>query len=204
MPGYERAQRFARETPSAVRGGTLAATWIDGKAFEYSRDGKRFHYDVASRVAWEVPLVESRGGRGRGRGGETPERGRQFESAPSPNGTLKAFYRDRNLWLSAADGSGERAITTDGSVSSRVKYGTASWVYGEELSQTSAMWWSPDSTKIAYYRFDEAPVPDYYVALNQTRPYSTVDTEAYPKAGVRQSDRRPLRLRRRLETVDPD
>ncbi len=184
MPGYERAQRFARESPAAVRGGILAATWIDGKAFEYSRDGKRFHYDVASRVAWEVPLVESRGGRGQGRGGETPERGRQFESAPSPDGTLKAFYRNRNLWLSAADGSGERAITTDGSVSSRVKYGTASWVYGEELSQTSAMWWSPDSTKIAYYRFDETPVPDYYVALNQTRQYSTVDTEAYPKAGA--------------------
>src|SRR5436190_1526098 len=91
---------------------------------------------------------------------ETPDRGRQFQSTLAPNGALKAFYRDRNLWLSAADGSHETAITTDGSVSSRVKYGTASWVYGEELSQQTAMWWSPDSTRIAYYRFDETRVPD--------------------------------------------
>ena len=184
MPGHERAQRFARESPTAVRGGNLAVTWIDGKAFEYTREGKRFRFDVASRVAWEVPSIEvsrSRGGRGQG---EEPERGRQFESAESPDGKFRAFYRNRNLWLSAANGSGQIALTTDGSVSSRVKYGTASWVYGEELSQKTAMWWSPDSTKIAYYRFDETPVPDYYVTLNQTRLQSTVDTEAYPKAGV--------------------
>jgi len=185
-PGYERAQRLARESPTAVRGGNLAITWIDDKAFEYTRDGKRFHFDVASRVAWEVPLIETTGGRsGRARsGGETPDRGRQFDSATSPDGTLKTFYRNRNVWLSAADGSGEHAITTDGSVATRVKYGTASWVYGEELSQTTAMWWSPDGTKIAYYRFDETTVPDYYVALNQTRLQATVDVEAYPKAGV--------------------
>ena len=184
MSGYERAQRLAREAPTAVRGGNLAVTWVDGgAAFEYMRDGKRFHFDTRSRVAWEVPVVVTGGRTDRGRG-ETPERGRQFESATSPDGTRKAFYRNRNIWLSSADGSGETAITTDGSASSRVKYGTASWVYGEELSQRTAMWWSPDSKKIAYYRFDETPVPDYYVTLNQTRLQATVDTEAYPKAGV--------------------
>jgi dipeptidyl-peptidase-4 len=45
------------------------------------------------------------------------------------------------------------------------------------------MWWSPDSTKIGYYRFDERQVPDYYLQLDQTKLYSKVDTEAYPKAG---------------------
>ena len=178
--GYERVQRYSRESPTAVRGGNLAATWVGSDAFEYTRDGKRFHFDVASRMAWEVPVIEATR---RGRG-EMPDRGRQIAASSSPNGGLKAFYRDRNLWLSAADGSHELAITTDGSASSRVKYGTASWVYGEELSQTTAMWWSPDSSKIAYYRFDESHVPDYYVTLNQTRLQSTVDTEAYPKAGV--------------------
>src|SRR5437867_3711673 len=116
--------------------------------------------------------------------GEAPERGRQFESAASPDGTVKAFYRDRNVWLSGADGTGDRAVTTDGSAASRVKYGSASWVYGEELSQKTAMWWSPDSQRIAYYRFDESQVPDYFLALNQTRLQSTTDVEAYPKAGV--------------------
>ena len=184
MSGYERAQRLARESATAVRGGSLAVTWLDSKAFEYMRDGKRFHFDVASRAAWEVPVIETRGGRG-GRGqGEAPERGRQFESATSPDGSLKAFYRDRNVWLSRTDGTDDIAVTSDGSAASRVKYGTASWVYGEELSQRTAMWWSPDSRKLAYYRFDETPVPDYYLAINQTKLQATLDTEAYPKAGV--------------------
>jgi dipeptidyl-peptidase-4 len=111
MPGYERAQRMLRESATAVRGGTIAATWIDGKAFEYTRDGKRLHFDVASRVAWEVPNVET-SGRGNRGGDESPERGRQFESTASPDGRFKAFYRNRNVWLSNPDGSNEIAVTT--------------------------------------------------------------------------------------------
>jgi dipeptidyl-peptidase-4 len=75
-------------------------------------------------------------------------------------------------------------ITTDGSEAQRIKDGTASWGYGEELRQTTAMWWSPDSRRIAYYRFDESPVQDYYLALDQTRVQAALDREAYPKAGA--------------------
>ena len=146
-----------------------------------------------------------RGGAGRtrsGRGGRgaqpgAPERGRQFDVADSPDGKLKAFYRDRNLWVSDAAGGGEVAITTDGSEKDRIKYGTASWVYGEELGQRTAMWWSPDGTKLAYYRFDEKQVPDYYLQLDQTQIQSKDDVEAYPKAGAPNPDRRSVRLRRR-------
>jgi len=113
-----------------------------------------------------------------------PERGRQYASATSPDGKLKAFHRNRNLWLSDATGGNEMAVTTDGSEKTRTKYATASWVYGEELDQTTAMWWSPNSKKIAFYRFDESSVPDYYLQLDQTKLQSKMDIEAYPKAGV--------------------
>ena len=86
--------------------------------------------------------------------------------------------------MSDADGANESAITTDGNDKDRIKYGTASWVYGEELSQTSAIWWSPDSRKVAYYRFDEKQVVDYNLQLDQTKIQSTNDVEAYPKAGA--------------------
>jgi len=34
-------------------------------------------------------------------------------------------------------------VTKDGDEKARIKYGTGSWVYGEELSQTArAIWWS--------------------------------------------------------------
>jgi dipeptidyl-peptidase 4 len=192
MPGYDRVQRIVRQAGSSVRGGSLAVTWVDAGSFEYTRDGKRFRFDIATREATETDESGGSGGSGRsgrsgrfsGSGGAEPERGRQFESALSPDGTLNAFYRDRNVWLSDAGGANERAVTTDGSVSARIKYGIASWVYGEELSQQTAMWWSPDNRKLAYYRFDESKVPDYYMAMDQTNLQSTLDVEAYPKAGA--------------------
>src|ERR1051326_8497573 len=91
-----------------------------------------------------------------------------FPSAVSPDGKLKAIYRDHNLWLSDTNGGNEKAITTDGNEKSRIKFGNASWTYGEELDQTTAMWWSSNSQKLAFYKFDESHVPDYYVLLNQT------------------------------------
>lgn len=127
-------------------------------------------------------------GRGRtadkGRPPTAPARGRQEGSATSPDGKWKAIYRDRNLWITDAKGENAVAVTSDGSEKNRIKYGTASWVYGEELNQRSAMWWSPDSKKLAYYRFDESQVPDYFLALNQTSFQSKVDAEPYPKAGA--------------------
>jgi dipeptidyl-peptidase-4 len=46
------------------------------------------------------------------------------------------------------------------------------------------MWWSPDSRRLAFYRFDESQVADYYLQLDQTRLQSRMDIEAYPKAGA--------------------
>jgi dipeptidyl-peptidase 4 len=186
-PGYDQYQKMSKEMQGAVKPGSLQVTWKDGgKAFEFAKDGKTWRYDIASKKTSEVvgapaPLDQA-GQRGRG-GIGGPARGRQFTEALSPDKKIKAFYRDRNLWLSDPDGKNEVAITTEGNEKARIKFATASWVYGEELSQTSAMWWSPDSAKIAFYRFDESKVPDYFLQMNQTKQYATADIEAYPKAG---------------------
>ncbi len=187
MPGYDQYQKMNSQIPGSVKSGALGVVWKDGgSAFEYRKDGKAYRYDIATRKAVEIETTTATsdpqnrfGGR---RGG--PERGRQFDSSMSPDGKLKAFYRDRNLWLSDANGGNETAITTEGNEKTRIKYGSASWVYGEELRQNTAMWWSPSGKKIAFYRFDESPVPDYYLQLDQTKLQSKMDIEAYPKAGV--------------------
>jgi dipeptidyl-peptidase-4 len=184
MPGYEQYQKMSRELAGAVRPGSLNATWVSNAAFEFTRDGKRHRYDIPTKATTVVGDAPPAPAGGRGRGGPAVQRGRQVASADSPDGKHKAFYRARNLWLSDASGGNEVAITTDGPDKDRIKYGTASWVYGEELSQTTAMWWSPDGTRLAYYRFDENEVPDYYLQLDQTEIQSRVDTEAYPKAGA--------------------
>ena len=188
MPGYEQFVKMSKEIQGAVKTGALSVTWKDGgKAFEYAKDGKTYRYDVATKQTTETGVVAApaagaggRGGRGQGGG---PARGRQVASVESPDKALKAFYKERNLFVSETAGANEVPLTADGSEKDRIKYGTASWVYGEELSQTTAMWWSPDSKKLAYYRFDEKKVPDYVLQMDQTKLYSAVDTEAYPKSG---------------------
>ena len=176
-PGFEQYQKMSKEMQGSIKMGTLQATWKDGgKAFEYVRDGKTWRFDIATKKTTEVTGAAApaapggmRGGRG-GQGG--PARGRQFSEVLSPDKKVKAFYRDRNLWLSDPDGKNEFAVTTEGNEKGRIKYASASWVYGEELNQTSAMWWSPDSTKLAYYRFDESKVPDYILQMDQTKLYT--------------------------------
>lgn len=191
MPGYAQFQKVSPQLSGAMRSGAINGTWsADSRSVEYVFDGKRYRFDVAAGTATDLgPVADAngaavRGGRGGGRGGTGIERGRQAVSADSPDGKLKAFYRDRNLWVSDAAGANEAPITTDGNDKDRIKYGTASWVYGEELAQTSAIWWSPDSRKVAYYRFDEKQVIDYNLQLDQTKVQSTNDVEAYPKAGA--------------------
>ncbi|MEZ5318780.1 MAG: DPP IV N-terminal domain-containing protein [Vicinamibacterales bacterium] len=214
MPGYDqyaRMQEALREEPAYVSGAVDVMWQADSAAFTWAHAGRLHRFDVATgqaTVTGDAPAGSGagRGGRGGraggagqggrgGRGGrgaaasvacppQAVERGRQSACAASPDDTKKAFYRDRNLYLANADGSGEVAITTDGSEAQRIKYGTASWVYGEELGQTSAIWWSPDGSKVAFYRFDESPVKDYFLQLDQTELQSTMDVEAYPKAGT--------------------
>jgi len=189
MPGYAQYQKMRYEISGSVKMGAMQVRWLDGgKAFEYQRDGKFYRYDVTTRQATEAATSAAAGPadnglRGR-RGAAGVERGRQVAVANAPDGKLRAFHKDRNLWISDANGANELAVTTDGNEKARTKYGIASWVYGEELNQTTAMWWSPDSKKVAFYRFDESKVPDYFLQLGQTKLQSLMDIEAYPKAGV--------------------
>ncbi len=195
MPGYDHYQKVTRELTNVVQLGSLSVTWKDGgQAFEYQKDGKGYHYDIPAHHAAELPkspapktqpqeqrTAESRR-ESRGRSG-APARGRQYASARSPDGKYKALYRDHNLWLTATNSTNEIAITSDGSEKARIKYGCANWVYGEELFQDTAMWWSTNSKKVAFYRFDESHVPDFVLQLDQTKLRSTADVEPYMKTG---------------------
>ncbi len=193
MPGYERYERISRESANAFTSGAVTVTWRDeGKAFEYSFGGKRFRYDITTKSRTELTRTNSAPSTntprytvtstGRQRDARV-ERGRQYTNTFSPNGKWRAFYRDRNVWLADSNGSNAFAITTEGSEKTRLKLGSASWVYGEELFQNTAMWWSSNSQKLAFYRFDESKLPDYYLTLSQGKLFTTLDTEPYVKAG---------------------
>ena len=185
MPGYDQYTRMVSARAGAMKSGQVIGMWADsGKALDYSLDGKRLRFDIATRKIIDAPPASADMSAAGMRGMPGRERGRQFTEAVSPDGKRKAVYRDRNLWLTDSAGGNALSITSDGSEKERIKYGTASWVYGEELNQASAMWWNPSSTKVAYYRFNEKPVPDFFLEMDQTKIQSALDVEAYPKAGV--------------------
>jgi len=182
MPRYDRYTRLQSQLSGAVDRGIDRVTWSDdGKQFGYTRGGTNYVFDVATLTEKEGRLPAGSGsGNDRRR---RPDRGRQFDTVLSADGKLKAVSRDRNVYVSRADGSEEFAVTTDGDAAKRVKYGVASWVYGEELEVREAMWFSPDAKKLAYYRFDESKVKDYYIAYAQLDLQDTLNTEPYPKVG---------------------
>src|SRR5579862_8155298 len=49
MPGYDQYQKMSGATAGSVKMGQANASWLEsGKAFEYSSDGKRYRYDIAT------------------------------------------------------------------------------------------------------------------------------------------------------------
>ncbi|ORY96450.1 dipeptidyl peptidase IV N-terminal region-domain-containing protein [Syncephalastrum racemosum] len=101
----------------------------------------------------------------------------------SPTGHQVAFVMNNDLYVS--DLLSVQRITYDGSAT--VFNGVPDWVYEEEVFGTDfALWWSPDSTHLAYLRFNETAVPEYHIPFYTTNPNSTYPEEVsikYPKAG---------------------
>lgn len=184
MPGYDRYMTMAPKLYSSIKRAPSSVSWSDdGKSFTYSENGKTYKYDVRKKKATEIETPKRENTRRNW--GNRPARGRQYDSALSPDNKLKAFTKDRNMYLSDVDGSNVRALTTLGNDENQIKFGIATWVYGEELSQNTAMWWSPDSKKVAFYRFEEKEAKKYYVLYNQTKLQDSVEIEAYPKVGAK-------------------
>lgn len=79
----------------------------------------------------------------------------------SPDSTRLAFTRDNDLYVVDIASGNETRLTYDGS--DVILNGYASWVYYEEIfgrpTKYRAFWWSPDSKKLAFYRFDNTDVP---------------------------------------------
>jgi dipeptidyl-peptidase-4 len=206
MPGYDQYAKMQPQLAGAVVSGAITPTWeADGRAVSYATGGKLHRFDLSTMadvVTGDAPATPAggrAGGQGRqgGQGAAIParpavpgcppeqvDRGRQASCLMSPDGKVRAQYKDRNLWIMNPDGSDAVQVTTDGDERARIKYAIASWVYGEELGQRTAMWWSPDSTRLGFYRFDESHVKDFYLQMDQTKVQDSLNVEAYPKPGA--------------------
>ena len=109
------------------------------------------------------------------------ENGKQRLTQFSPDGKKTAFVRDNNLFVCDLESMQEKQITFDGKFNYIIN-GTTDWVYEEEFSITKGFYWSPDSKKIAFYRFDESTVKQYNMQM-WGELYPEDYSFKYPKAG---------------------
>jgi len=107
--------------------------------------------------------------------------GKQRLATFSPDGNKIAFVRDNNLIITDLSENTEVLVTHDGKKGEIIN-GTTDWVYEEEFAITQGFEWSPDGSKIAYYRFDESKVPEFSMTEWGSL-YPEENRFKYPKAG---------------------
>ena len=112
--------------------------------------------------------------------------GKQRLAAFSPDSKKVAFVRDNNIYVADLTTNKETQVTTDG-VWNKIINGGTDWVYEEEFALPNGMYWSPDSKKLAFYRFDESMVKEYQMTMYNTGLYPEPSTFKYPKAGEKNS-----------------
>lgn len=113
------------------------------------------------------------------------EKGKQELATFSPDGKYVAFVFENNLYYKDLSNFEEIAISLDGA-SNKLIYGAPDWVYEEEFSFSKGFEWSPDSKKIAFYRFDESKVKQYSMIFYEGL-YPEIYKYKYPKAGENNS-----------------
>ena len=109
------------------------------------------------------------------------ENGKQRLATFSPDATKVAFMRDNNLFIKDLKTGEEKQFTNDG-LYNHIINGAPDWVYEEEFSFSQGFYWSPDSKKIAFMKFDESNVREFQMEEFEGL-YPDWYSFKYPKAG---------------------
>ncbi|MCG9880945.1 MAG: S9 family peptidase [Bacteroidia bacterium] len=99
----------------------------------------------------------------------------------SPDNSKMAYVKENDLYYYEFRTQHEHRVTKDGKVNAIIN-GATDWVYEEEFAIWKGFAWSPNSDKIAFYRFDESRVPEFEMTMYGSlypKPYKF----KYPKAG---------------------
>ncbi len=107
--------------------------------------------------------------------------GKQRLATFSPDATKVAFMRDNNLFIKDLKTGEEKQFTSDG-LYNHIINGAPDWVYEEEFSFSQGFYWSPDSKKIAFMKFDESNVREFQMEEFEGL-YPDWYSFKYPKAG---------------------
>jgi dipeptidyl-peptidase-4 len=103
----------------------------------------------------------------------------------APDNSKMAYVKNNDLYVYDFKFKTETRITHDGKENAIIN-GATDWVYEEEFAIWQGFSWSPNSDKIAFYRFDESRVPEFEMTMYGTL-YPKQNKFKYPKAGEQNS-----------------
>jgi dipeptidyl-peptidase 4 len=162
--------------------------------YSWSADGKKLLIFTNARKVWreytrgdywvyDVSSANS-GSRLTKLGGDAPESTLMFATF-SPDGKRVAYVRANNIYVEELAGSKITQLTSDGSVD--MINGTSDWVNEEELFLRNCMRWSPDSSKLAYWQFNQSGVGEYTLLNDTDQEYPVAFKYKYPQPGTTNS-----------------
>lgn len=163
----EEEARRERQRTASLRGIVEYELASDGRRLLIPLGGELYLYDLHARTNSITRLTSTEG----------YETDAQF----SPGGRYVSFIRDQDLFAIDLRTRQERALTTDGE--GLVSNGVAEFVAQEEMDRNTGYWWSPDDSRIAYTRIDDAPVQEverFEINAEGARMYR----QRYPAAGT--------------------
>ncbi|MDF2967331.1 MAG: peptidase [Nocardioidaceae bacterium] len=174
-------ERARRERSREAGSGVVAyATDRSGRVAAFALSGRLWLCDVHT-----------------GRTRELPAAGPVLDPRPDPTGRHVAYASGRALHVVGADGRGERALVGpeehpadsvgSGSDAGTVVWGQAEFVAAEDMDRTRGYWWAPDGESLLVERYDELPVPVWYVS-DPAHPERPPAAHRYPAAGTANAD----------------
>lgn len=107
--------------------------------------------------------------------------GKQSCLSFSPDSKQVAFVREGNLYIKNLETDVQQAVTFDGAMGQMLN-GMADALYENGFGMTQAYQWSPDGTRLAFLRFNEATVKSFPISYFD-KVYPDPIRQRYPKAG---------------------
>lgn len=105
----------------------------------------------------------------------------------SPDATKVAFVFDNNIYYQDLNSGKVTQITKDGKRNEIIN-GICDWVYEEEFGFVRHYDWNADGTALAFVRFDESKVPEFFIPIYNSNLYPEEMRFKYPKAGEKNSE----------------
>ena len=185
LPNAEKVDELAAILPEIGRGGKIRELTWTPSSLTFHRGDNWYTVELASGVITssskpegDAPVTD----KSKWPKDPSPGRSKQRTQATSPDGNSKAIHRDGGVYLENIETKTQKPVM-EMKAGENIQYGTADWVYGEELDQSDAMWWSNDGKFLAFYAFDDSQVPKYELLKGWDMLRTTNATMWYPKPG---------------------